>query len=329
MKAIQISRFGGPEVLEPVEIPMPVPGPGEALIRVGAAGVNFFETLQRQDRYGPTSALPMIPGVEIAGTIEALGTGASSVQIGERIAAPLFAASVFSGGYAEYVAVDAAWTIPLPQSVSFATAAALMVQGLTALHLIRQAPAAGKTVLVNAAAGGVGSLLVQLAKQAGAKRVIAAASSAEKLALARELGAEAGVDYSQPDWAAQVRAATGGAGPDIVYESVGGAITRTSLELLAPFGRMVIFGALNLQDFGLGVSELKSLVAGNQTLTGFALLPFLNMANVKADLAGLLSLAERGELRVLSGGSFPLDQAAAAHRALESRRTTGKLVLVP
>lgn len=329
MKAIQITRFGGPEVLEPIEVPTPVPGPSEVLIRVGAAGVNFFETLQRQDRYGPTPTLPMTPGVEIAGTVEALGTGANNVQIGDRVAAPLFAAGVFSGGYAEYVAVNAAWTIPLPHSVSFATAAALMVQGLTAFHLIRQAPPAGKTVLINAAAGGVGSQLVQLAKRAGAKRVVAAASSAEKLALAQELGADAGVDYSRPDWAAQVRAAIGDAGPDIVYESVGGAITKTSLELLVPFGRMVVFGALNLQDFGLGVSELKSLVVGNLTLTGFTLLPFLNMANVKADLTELFSLAERGELRVLFGGSFPLNQAAAAHRALESRRSTGKLVLVP
>ncbi|RDJ25053.1 zinc-binding alcohol dehydrogenase family protein [Bosea caraganae] len=329
MKAIQISRFGGPEVLEPIDIPKPAPGPGEVLIRVGAVGVNFFETLQRQDRYGSTPSLPMIPGVEVAGTVEALGTGASGVGIGARVAAPLFAAGIFSGGYAEHVAADAGWTVPLPASVSFATATALMVQGLTALHLTRQAPPAGKTVLVNAAAGGVGSLLVQLARRAGARRVIAAASSPEKLAAARELGADAGIDYSRPDWTAEVQAAAGGAGVEVIYESIGGAITTTSFGLLAPLGRIVLFGALNLEDFGFGVPELASLVAGNQSLAGFSLLPLLSQANVKADLAALFSLAERGELTVLPGSSFPLEQAAAAHHALESRRSTGKLVLVP
>lgn len=329
MKAIQISHFGGPEMLEPVDVAKPVPGPGQALIRVGAAGINFFETLQRQDRYGGTPTLPMIPGVEVAGTVEALGTGVDEVRIGERAAAPLFAAGIFSGGYADYVAVEAGWLVPLHDGVSFATAVALMVQGLTALHLVRQAPPAGKTVLVSAAAGGVGSLLVQIARRAGAARVIAAASSPEKLALARRLGANEGVDYSQPGWTKQARATAGGRGFDIIYESVGGTVTPASLELLAPLGRTVVFGALNLQDFALGVPELKALVAGNQSLTGFTLLPLLRKDEVKADLAELFALAARGEIEVLPGGSYPLKQAPAAHQALESRQTAGKLVLVP
>lgn len=329
MKTIQISRFGGPEVLEPVEVARPLPGPGQALIRVGAAGVNFFETLQRQDRYGGTPTLPMIPGVEIAGTVEALGAGVDEVRTGERVAAPLFAAGIFSGGYADHVAVDAGWLVPLPDSVSFATAAALMVQGLTALHLVRQAPPAGKSVLISAAAGGVGSLLVQIAGRAGAARVVAAASSAEKLAVARRLGAEEGIDYSRPGWTEQARAAAGGNGFDIIYESTGGPVMPACLGLLASFGRIVAFGALNLQDFALGPPELKALVAGNQSLTGFTLLPLLRKDEVKADLAELFGLAAHGEIEVLSGGSYPLEQAAAAHQALESRRTTGKLVLIP
>lgn len=329
MKAIQISRFGGPEVLEPIEIPAPTPGPGQALIRIAAAGVNFFETLQRQDRYGGTPVLPTVPGVEVAGTVEALGEGVRGVRTGERVAVPLFAAGIFAGGYAEFVTVDATWLVPVPADISFATAAALMVQGLTALHLVRQAPPAGKSVLVNAAAGGVGSLLVQMARRAGARRINAAAGSAEKLAIARAIGADAGVDYTQPGWTDAVRAENGGSGPDVIYEGSGGAVTSGSLALLAPSGRILIYGALNLQDFALGVPELKALVAGNQSLTGFTLLPFLTEAGVKADLGELFALARRGELELLPGASYRLDQAAAAHRALESRGTTGKLVLVP
>ncbi len=329
MKAIQINRFGGPDRLIPTDVAKPLPRPGEVLIRVRAAGVNFFETLQRQDRYGATPVLPMIPGVEIAGTIEALGEGAPGFQLGERVAVPLFAAGIFSGGYAEYVAVDAAHVVVLPPGLLFETAAALMVQGLTALHLVRQTQPAGKTVLINAAAGGVGSLLVQMAKRAGAKRVIAAASSQPKLALARDLGADAGVNYMQPHWGAQVRAETGGAGPDVIYESVGGDVTLTSLELLAPSGRIVLFGALNTRDPGLDMSQLQNLIFSNQSLVGFSLLPLLAAAEIKADLATLFDLAERGELTVLSGGRFPLEQAAAAHEALESRRSAGKIVLVP
>ena len=329
MKAIQINRFGGPDVLGPTEVAKPIARPGEVLIRVSAAGVNFFETQQRKDRYGATPVLPMIPGVEIAGTIEALGKGAPDLRLGDRVAVPLFAAGIFSGGYAEYVAVDAARVVALPPGLPFETAVALMVQGLTAYHLVRQTQPAGKTVLITAAAGGVGSLLVQMAKRAGAKRVIAAASSQDKLALARDLGADAGVNYTQPHWGAQVRAATGGAGPDIVYESAGGDVTTTSLELLAPSGRIVLFGALNTRDPGLDMPQLQNLIFNNQSLAGFSLLPLLTPADVKTDLATLFGLAERGELTVISGGRFPLEQAAAAHEALESRRSTGKIVLVP
>lgn len=329
MKAVQYRRFGGPEVLETVEIEKPSPGPGEVLIRVGAAGVNFFEVLMRQDRYAVTPALPFIPGVEVAGTIAALGAGVSSLQLGERVAAALFAGGVQSGGYAEYVVADADLVVPLPNALAFADAAALMVQGLTALHLVRQNPPAGKSVLVNAAAGGVGSLLLQLAKRAGARRVIAAASSAEKLALAHELGADAGIDYSLPDWPDQARAASGGAGPDLIFDASGGEIPATSLALLAPFGRLVIYGPLALQDFRPGAAELKTLIFNNLSLGGFALLPQLAPEQLGSELGELFALAAGGALKVLAGVSFPLEQAGAAHQALESRRSAGKVVLVP
>jgi NADPH2:quinone reductase len=329
MKQIQFSRFGGPEVLELVERPLPEPGPGQALVEIKAAGINFAEPLMRQDRYAVTPELPAVPGVEAAGVIAALGPDApEGLAPGLRVAAPLFAAGAAGGGYADHVLMDAGALAPLPDDLSFEDATALMVQGLTALHLTRQAPPSGKTVLVNAAAGGVGSLLVQLARRSGAKMVVAAAGSAAKLDFALELGADAAIDYTKPDWVDQVRAATGG-GPDLIFESAGGEVTRGSLEVLAPGGEIVIYGALNIQGFQFGVPELTRLIFQNQSLTGFALPTLLNGPEVKAGLAELYDLAVAGELRVTIGGAYPLDQAAGAHRALESRATVGKLVLIP
>jgi NADPH2:quinone reductase len=280
----------------------------------------------RQDRYAVTPELPMIFGVEVAGVIEALGDGVARSLLGARVAVPMFAVGRGSGGYAERLAIDAASAVPIPDDLSFEDATALMVQGLTALHLVRQSPPVGKTVLVNAAAGGVGSLLVQLAKRAGAKLIVATASTNEKLDFARSIGADAGVDYTAPDWVARVRDATGGAGADIVYELVGGAVTRASLDALAPRGELV-FGALG--RFDLDASDLEKMILRNQSLRGFALLPLLTPAVLKSSLTELFDLAASGELKVIQGGRYPLDQASEAHRAIEERRTTGKVVLVP
>jgi NADPH2:quinone reductase len=326
MRAVQLSRFGPPDVLEIVDVPTPIPAPGVVLVRVRASGVNFFETLMRQDRYAVTPELPMIFGVEVAGVIEALGDGVARSLLGARVAVPMFAVGRGSGGYAERLAIDAASAVPIPDDLSFEDATALMVQGLTALHLVRQSPPVGKTVLVNAAAGGVGSLLVQLAKRAGAKLIVATASTNEKLDFARSIGADAGVDYTAPDWVARVRDATGGAGADIVYELVGGAVTRASLDALAPRGELV-FGALG--RFDLDASDLEKMILRNQSLRGFALLPLLTPAVLKSSLTELFDLAASGELKVIQGGRYPLDQASEAHRAIEERRTTGKVVLVP
>ena len=326
MRAVQLSRFGPPDVLEIVDVPTPIPQPGEVLVRVRASGVNFFETLMRQDRYAVTPELPMIFGVEVAGVIEALGDGVARSLLGARVAVPMFAVGRGSGGYAERLAIDAASAVPIPDDLSFEDATALMVQGLTALHLVRRSPPVGKTVLVNAAAGGVGSLLVQLAKRAGAKLIVATASTNEKLDFARSIGADAGVDYTTSDWVARVRDATGGAGADIVYELVGGAVTRASLDALAPRGELV-FGALG--RFDLDASDLEKMILRNQSLRGFALLPLLTPAVLKSSLTELFDLAASGELKVIQGGRYPLDQVAEAHRAIEGRRTTGKVVLVP
>lgn len=331
MKAIQLRRFGNPDVLDYIDVPTPVPGPGEVLVQVHAAGVNFADTLMRQDRYAITPPLPAILGSEVAGTIAALGVDvdANTIAIGTRVAAPLFAANISLGGYAEFVVVPVDYIVPLPDNLSFDQATALMVQGLTAAYLIKQVPPAGKTVLATGAAGGVGSFLVQLARQAGARHIVAAASSEQKLAFTRSLGADVGIDYTDPHWTVSLNAALGGAGPDIIYESVGGTITMDGLAALAPLGQMVIYGALNIQQFALGVPDLLGLIFKNQSITGFALVPLLTPGSLKRELGALFDDAAQGLLTVTIGGVYPLADAADAHRALEARNTIGKLILVP
>ena len=328
MKAVQMSRFGGPEVFEIVDVPTPRPGPGQALVRVRAAGVNFADTLMRQNRYALTPELPAVLGHEVAGVIEALGDGVRDLSVGDRVVAPLFAAGRFVGGYAEHAVIDASFVAPIPNALSFEDATALLVQGLTALELVKRVPPRGKTVLVSAAAGGVGSMLVQLSKRAGAAAVIAAASRDDKLEFARSLGADAGVDYTRGDWVERAREASGGAGPDIIYESVGGQVTMRSLEALAPLGQLVIYGALNIQSFELGVPELLGLIFKNQSVTGYALATLLTPESLKSGLSELFELAAVGQLKVTIARTFPLDRAADAHRALEGRGTTGKVLLL-
>ncbi|RWC63008.1 zinc-binding dehydrogenase [Mesorhizobium sp.] len=326
MKAIQLSRFGGPEVLEVVDLPTPVPQAGEVLIRVHAAGINFFEVLMRADRYAVTPQLPIILGVEAAGIVESVGQGVDAQLLGRRVIAPLFASSRPHSGYAEHVTISADLAVPLPDALSFENATALMVQGLTALHLLRQSPPDGKAVLVPAASGGVGSLLVQLARLKGARQVIATAGGKAKLDLALSLGADAAVDYTKPDWPVRVRDVTGGEGADIIYDTVGGAMTAASLQALAPGGELV-FAALG--RYALAASDLETMIGRNQSLRGFALLPLLSPDVLRAGLSELFQMAASDQLRVAIGGRFPLDQAGEAHRLLDERRSTGKVVLVP
>ncbi|MBZ9776699.1 quinone oxidoreductase family protein [Mesorhizobium sp. CO1-1-8] len=326
MKAIQLNRFGGPEVLEAVDLPAPVPRAGEVLIRVHAAGINFFEVLMRVNRYAVTPQLPMIPGVEAAGVVEAVGQGVDAQLLGRRVAAPLFISQRPHSGYAEQVTMSADLVVPLPDSLSFEAATALMVQGLTALHLLRQSPPDGKAVLAPAASGGVGTLLVQLAGLKGARRVIATSGGKAKLDLALSLGADAAVDYTKPDWPARVRDLTGGEGANVIYDTVGGALTAALLEALAPGGELV-FAALG--RFGLAASDLEAMIGRNQSLRGFALLPLLSDDVLKASLSELFQMAANGRLQVTIGGRFPLDQAGEAHRLLDERRSTGKVVLIP
>jgi NADPH:quinone reductase len=304
MKAVQLHRFGSPDALQLVDLPTPEPGPGQVLVRVHASGINFADTLMRQDRYAITPPLPAVLGSEVAGTIEALGAGVTYTS-GARVAAPLFATNSL-GGYAEYAVIAA---------------------DLTALHLVRRSDPAGKVVLVSAAAGGVGSILVQLLRRAGARKVIAAASSAEKLAFAQGLGADLGIDYTQDDWVERLTADLGGSGPDIIYESAGGAVTPACLKVLAPLGQIIVYGALNIQAFALGVPELLSLIFKNQSLTGFAFAPLLDVHSLKKDLGELFELVAAGELKVAIGERYSLENVGEAHRKLEARGTMGKVLL--
>lgn len=326
MRAVQFTRFGPPEVLETVEVPTPRPKGSEVLVRVHAAGVNFFEVLMRADRYAVTPSLPVFPGVEVAGSVEELGADADHTLLGARVAVPLFAVGRGFGGYAEFVTVDSGSLLRLPDNLSFADATALMVQGLTALNMVRRSPAEGKAVLVNAAGGGVGSLLVQLAKLERASVVIAAAGSEVKRALAISLGADLAVDYLRDDWAASVRAAAGGQGADVIYETVGGDIARASLTALAPAGEMLLAA---MGRFSFDLSEVRSMLDANQSLKGFSLLPLIAADGWRRDLGTLFELGSSGALKIVHGGSFPLSEASEAHRTLEEREVFGKVVLVP
>jgi NADPH:quinone reductase len=268
----------------------------------------------------------MVPGVEAAGVVEAVGQGADAALLGARVAAPLFASKRPHSGYAEQVTIDVDLAVPLPEALSFEDATALMVQGLTALHLLRQSSPEEKSVLVPAAAGGVGSLLVQLARLKGASKVIAAAGGKAKLDHVLSLGADSAIDYSQPDWPARVRDVAGGEGADIIYDTVGGALTAAALQALAPGGELV-FAALG--RFALAASDVEAIIGRNQSLRGFALLPLLSPAVLRASLSELFHLAASGRLQVAIGRRFPLDRASEAHRLLDERRSTGKVVLTP
>ncbi|MBX4969354.1 quinone oxidoreductase family protein [Rhizobium binae] len=325
MKAIQFARFGAPDVLELVELPIPELRRDEVLVRVHAAGVNFFEVLMRADRYAVTPELPMFPGVEIAGVVERAGPDADISLAGTRVAVPLFAIGR-GGGYAEFVAVDGGSVLRLPNAISFKAAVGLMVQGLTALHLTRRSLPKGKSVLVSAAAGGVGSLLLQLARRNGAELVIAAASGEKRRALALSLGADPAVDYTAPGWQEEVRKHSGGRGADIIYETVGGVSSKAAVDALAPRGELVLAA---MGRFGLKAEEIERMLGDNQSIKGFSLLPLLTPRRLREDLGELFDLAATGRLTVVEGSRFPLDQAAEAHRTIEERRAVGKVVLVP
>jgi NADPH:quinone reductase len=322
MRAIRISEWGGPEVLELVEdAEVPEPGEDQVLIRVTAAGINFADTHARENSYLARYELPLTPGAEVAGIVERAGGG---FQEGDRVVA-----IVGTGGYAEYVAADAASAFPIEADVSDATALALMLQGLTAWHLYRTSAklAEGESVVVHAAAGGVGSLAVQLGEPMGAGRVIATASSQEKRDLALELGAHAAVDVGAEDLAEQLIEANGGNRVDAVFEMAGGRVFDESMKALAPFGRMVTYGIASREQ-----NEIRSgaLMRRSHAVVGFWLMHCMRIPEmVTGPLAELAKLTASGRLRVLEGEAYPMSEVRRVHEDLQARRTSGKLVLDP
>jgi len=323
MRAIRISEWGGPEVLELIEdAPVPDPDEHQVLVRVTRAGVNFADTHARENSYLARYELPMTPGAEIAGVVERDGAGFTA---GQRVVS-----LVGTGGYAEYAAAPAATTFAIPEGVGDATALALLLQGLTAWHLYRTSGhlAPGESVVVHAAAGGVGSLAVQLAKPLGAGRVIATASSEEKRALALELGADAAVDVRRDDLAEALVEANLGARVDVVLEMAGGRVFDASLDALAPFGRLVTYGIASREP---NTVTSGALMRKSRAVVGFWLMHCLRRPAemVDAPLQELFERTAAGELRVVEGETYPLSEARRAHEDLQARRTSGKLVLDP
>ena len=322
MKAIQINQNGGAEVLKVVEIPKPVAGAGEALVRVEACGVNFIDVYFREGRY--PAKLPLIPGQEAAGMVVSAGDGVTRFKAGDRVAW-----CGVPGTYAEFAVAPADRLVAVPQGVSFEQAAAAMLQGMTAHYLSHSSYAIqkGDDVLIHAGAGGVGLLLTQMAKMRGA-RVFTTVSTEEKAALSRAAGADEVILYTQQDFAAEVKRLTGGKGVAVVYDSVGKTTFDQSLECLHPRGLLALFGGSSgaVPPFDLiRLSTMGSLFVTRPTLKDYV----ATRAELVARAGDVLGWVAEGRLKLRIEHIYPLAHAAEAHRDLEGRRTTGKVLLIP
>jgi NADPH2:quinone reductase len=314
MKAIQISKFGGPEVLELVDLADPKPNENEELIDVSCIGINYADTHQTENSYLSKQELPLIPGLEVVG----------KTQSGRRVLA-----SASSGGYAQKVVAHKAVCVDIPDSVSDGQAVAMLVQGTTAWHILKTMAHVqpGETVVVQAAAGGVGTLAIQLAKMWGAK-VIAVTSTSAKNDLAKSLGADEVVDANSSDLAAAMMAANGGKKVDIVLEMVGGKTFDASLEVLAPFGRLITYGMASRT--APTPIHPGALMGGTKTVAGFWLAHCFGKKELMGDvLAELFALIAKGALKPVIGATYGLSEAKAAHEAMLARGTTGKVTLDP
>lgn len=314
MKAIQITEFGGPEVMTYVELPDPTPNASQTLLTVEAVGINFADTHQIQNSYLSPQKLPMVPGLEVVGRTPS----------GQRVLAPT------DGGYAQLVAADTNSLIPIPDGVSDGAALAMMVQGSTAFHILKTMGhvTAGESVVIHAAAGGVGTIAIQLAKMWGAFVIAVTSTGSGKADLARSLGADVVVDAESPDLLAALLAANGGRPVDLVLEMVGGATFEASLAALAPFGRLVTYGmASRVPPRPITSGELMH---GSKTVSGFWLVNcFGHPKLLQGVIAELFDLIVAGKLTVTVGSTYPLSQARQAHEAMLARKSTGKILLDP
>lgn len=322
MHAILVRQTGGPEVLRLEEVPDPQPGPGEVLVAMEAVGLNFIEIYQRLGQYPLT--LPFIPGAEGAGTVRAVGEGVTAVRTGDRVVS-----EGFRGAYAELATVREERAVAIPNGVSTRQAAAVLLQGMTAHYLTHSTfpLREGHRCLVHAAAGGVGLLLVQMAKALGAT-VIATAGSAAKLDLARAAGADFGIDYRTQDFAAEVKRITNGARVHVVYDAVGRSTFDGSLDCLAPRGMMALFGQSSgpVPPFDPQLLNRKGSLFLTRPTLGHHVATRDELLERAEDV---LDGVRAGDLDVRIGAEFPLERAADAHRALAGRETTGKVLLIP
>ena len=322
MKAIQFEAYGGPEVLKLTEKEKPTPTGYEVLIEIDCVGVNYADTARREGQYVVPTPLPFIPGAEVAGVVVEVGEKVTKIKVGTRVVS-----LIESGGYSEYALSDEFSAIPLPDEISFHDAVALPLQGLSAYHIIKTMGRlqAGEAVLIHAAAGGVGTIAVQLAKIFGAGKVIATASTKEKLALAKEMGADVLIDYTKEGWELEVREATDGKGVDVALEMAGGDIFNKTLKCLAPFGRIVVFGNASRELYTMNP---QNLMRRNQSVIGFFLPQIMKRPDLLVpSIKELFSYVASGKLKLTIGGIYPIEQAAVVHEEMNGRQTKGKMIL--
>lgn len=315
VRAILITEFGGPEVLVPTDLPAPEPEPGQVLIDVSRAGINFADTHNTENSYLTPTTLPLVPGGEVVGT----------TRDGRRVVAV-----TSGGGYAQRAVAAEPLAFEVPDAVDDVTALGLIIQGTTAWLLLRQAThlEPGESVVVHAAAGGVGTLAVQLARSLGAGRIIASASSQAKRDLAVELGADVAIDPAAEDLTAVIREANGGKRVDVVLEMTGGRVTDQSIAALAPLGRLAFFGMASREEPKR--IDPRALLSHSSTVAGLWLPhAFGKPGLVQRAMGDLIAAVTDGSLRVIPGGDYPLSEARRAHEDLRARRTVGKLVLDP
>lgn len=325
MKAVYIEEIGGADVMQLIDAPVPEPTGKYVRVKVESVGLNYSDIMIREGKYLQRTQLPQILGREFAGVVDAVGEGVRGIEVGQRVYG-----TVNSGALAEYTLAHAATLLPLPDAMTSDMAVALIVQGVTALHCLDDHGGLkpGETVLIQAAAGGVGTLAIQMAKRLGAGKIIGTASSAEKCAVIRDLGAEA-VNYSDPDWVAQVQALTDGRGADLILESVGGDVFWSSYrDLLAFAGRIVVVGIA-----GSEVNEIRTteILKRNTTIVGYFLAQYFEKApdRVLSAIGRVLDMVNSGAVTPIIGATFPLEKAVDAFNYMQNRQNIGKVVIKP